>query len=273
MGLEGISFKQGNPSVLSEVHFNGQGSLGGDFYLRYLASWELSHLRVRRVPFSHALGAGVYWAPTLCPTPSTRRTCVSHDPRSPEGTTRRTGYTHSAVLSQSREAPAGGRSSCPHRPRPPALESTAHCAPSPGLPRDTPLCVCPTISEASDWPTQCLGSGSRSKQWPVFRGPAHRPRPLVFALIWAGRGGDALNLALGKATPTGVTERAERSRGDPSVTGGAPASRKQSRASPKGAERGRASGLVNRCHGGRGRSCGRRRGCRRPAGPGQPPAV
>lgn len=144
---------------------------------------------------------------------------------------------------------------------------------SPGLPRDTPLCVCPTISEASDWPTQCLGSGSRSKQWPVFRGPAHRPRPLVFALIWAGRGGDALNLALGKATPTGVTERAERSRGDPSVTGGAPASRKQSRASPKGAERGRASGLVNRCHGGRGRSCGRRRGCRRPAGPGQPPAV
>lgn len=163
MGLEGISFKQGNPSVLSEVHFNGQGSLGGDFYLRYLASWELSHLRVRRVPFSHALGAGVYWAPTLCPTPSTRRTCVSHDPRSPEGTTRRTGYTHSAVLSQSREAPAGGRSSCPHRPRPPALESTAHCAPSVPACHVTRRCACAP-------PLAKLLTGPRNASVPV-RGP------------------------------------------------------------------------------------------------------
>lgn len=169
MGLEGISFKQGNPSVLSEVHFNGQGSLGGDFYLRYLASWELSHLRVRRVPFSHALGAGVYWAPTLCPTPSTRRTCVSHDPRSPEGTTRRTGYTHSAVLSPVQGGACRRQVQLPAPP--PAPGPRVHRplrALSPGLPRDTPLCVCPTISEASDWPTQCLGSGSRSKQWPVF---------------------------------------------------------------------------------------------------------
>lgn len=242
--------KRGNQSLLS-------GALGVTRDSRYLVSLGLSQSVI------HIKCDGL--APA-CATP----------PLAPGVTHTRADHTHTVARFRAHRE---GRS-LPASPSAPALQHSGWLARSRAA---RPAHVARArarrrrrrLTTRRSGPRRLLRSGSRVHH---SSGPAHRQRPLAFALSRRHRG-DALNLAIGNGAATGVTERAERRRREPSTAGEGPAAgsgaerRRKEPSPPEGDERaGRWAGPSPR-HGGRGGRCGRRRGCRRPPGQGQLAAV